>query len=560
MKYLLTGVAAIAMLTACGQKDKPEEAAAPSGMVFSQEKIPAFKVHKGDSTTAAAALAAMSLETSGAGSVSWDDKQLDGDKAVFTDVTLVAAGDDPDDSDGGMRFDADEDSLDLDGADLKAATLEFDGLAMKDGQASFSRLLMSNVSLVPKDPEDADEGSGTIGSIELVNPSPETAAWVATLFTDGKKSDLPEGAALAFDHFAVNDIDFQIHEDEGDQGAFTVKGIEVTGLKDQKAALIKLDNMVFDLAEASDGTTMKMNFGKLEMRGADLKTLTGATEEATDPEDVSNMMSLASQDPANPGYESLEVDAFSMDLAGVKVDLPKLVSAVGHDKKNDVVAVRTDPFTVSLSTGEGQYGEELGSQLALLGYEKVELTGSGYQTYDPSADLTTYVAGKNYWELKDGFRVDFSMKYAGAKAMAAAEQTQSLDANPTAALDSALENMVLHNFELKLDDNGFVDRAFSAYAAQTGEDPQAARNMVSSYLAMAPLMAAGTGIDAELLTEASASLSSFITDPKTLTIKLAPPEPLALSTLANLEDPSSITKASLGFEASNDGAGKKEEK
>ena len=76
-------------------------------------------------------------------------------------------------------------------ADLKAAKMEFEGLAMKDGQATFSRLLMSDVSLVSTDPEEAENGSGKIGSIELVNPSPEMAAWVASLFSEEDVADLP---------------------------------------------------------------------------------------------------------------------------------------------------------------------------------------------------------------------------------------------------------------------------------------------------------------------------------------------------------------------------------
>ena len=553
MKYLLTGVAAIAMLTACGEKDKPGTAEAPSGIVFSESKIPEYKVQNGDAGSAPAALAAMALETSGAGNVSWGKKEVKGDKAVFTDVTLVSAGDDPDGSDGGMSFDADEDAFDLDGADLKAAKLEFDGLGMKDGKASFSRLVMSDVTLVPTDPEEADNGSGKIGSIELVNPSPETAAWVAGLFAGAEKEDLPKGDALAFDHWAMNDIDFRIDEPEGDKGTFSVKTVEVTGLKDSKAALMKLGGMAFDMTDQAEGTDMTINLGSIEMRGADLKLLSEASEDATDPEDVSRMMNLSQQDPANPGYESLSIDGFDMDLAGVKISLPKLVSAVGHDKKNSVVAVKTEPFKVSLTTGEGKYGEQLGSQLAVLGYETVELNGEGYQTYEPEADLTTYVKGKNYWELKDGFRVDFSMKYAGAREMALAEQSQaqSYDIDPTAVLGNTLDKMVLHNMEFAIDDDGFLNRALNAYAAQSGEDPQVVRNQLTGLLAMAPMMAGGTGIDAELISEASAALSSFVTSPKTLTIKLAPAEPLAMSALAEMEDPSMITKEKLGFAASN---------
>ena len=548
MKYLLTGVAAITMLTACGQKDKPNDAAESSGVVFSESKLPAISVHKGDAATAAAALAAMSLETSGSGNVTWDSRELKGDKAVFTGVTLVSAGDDEDDGEG-MSFDADEDSLDLDGADLKAKKLEFEGLAMKDGKPTFGRILMSDVALVPTDPEEAENGSGNIGSIELVNPSPETAAWVGALFSEDEAPDLPEGDALAFDLWAVKDVDFRIDDPDGENGTFSIADIEVTGLKEQTATLMKLDGMKFDLTDPAEDTNMKLNLGSIEMRGADLGLLTDASGDAGAPEE---MMSLAAQDPANPGYESLMINGFDMDMAGVKIDLPKLVSAVGRNKKDGTVAVKTEPFKVLLTTDEGKYGEQLAGQLAMLGYEKLELTGAGYQTYEPGTDLTTYVKGQNYWELKDGFRVDFGMQYAGAKAMAEAEQASKLSADPTAVLGDTFDKMVLHGFDFSLDDNGFMDRAFNAYAAQSGQDPQEVRNQLTGLLAMAPMMMAGSGVDPELLSEASTALSSFVSDPKTLTIKLAPAEPLAMSTLATMEDPSALNKAALGFSATNE--------
>ena len=57
-------------------------------------------------------------------------------------------------------------------------------LAMQEGAPSFSRILLSDMTFVPTDPEAAENGSGKIGSIELVNPSPETAGWVASLFSE----------------------------------------------------------------------------------------------------------------------------------------------------------------------------------------------------------------------------------------------------------------------------------------------------------------------------------------------------------------------------------------
>ena len=539
MKYLLTGVAAITMLTACGQKDKPDDAAVPSGIVFSESEIPSYSVHKGDAGSAAAALAAMSLETSGSGNVTWDKRALNGDKAVFTGVTIVTSAYEADDED---------EISELDGADLTVATLELDGLAMLDGEPSFSRILLNDITFVPTDPDEAENGSGKIGSIDLVNPSPETANWVASLFSEDEVPDLPEGDALAFDHWAVKDVDFRIDDPDGEEGTFTIGTIEVTGLKEQAAALMKLDGLTFDMFDPVEDTKMKLNLASIEMRGADLGLLTDASEDAADPEEVSQMMNLAGQDPANPGYESLTLNGFDMDMAGVKIDLPKLVSAVGRDKKNGVVAVKTEPFKVSLTTDEGKYGEQLAGQLAMLGYQELELSGAGYQTYDEASDLTTYKKGENFWELKDGFRIDFGAQYAGAKAMAEADASD----DPADMLGDTLDNMIIHNMELSIDDDGFMDRAFNAYAAQSGQDPQEIRNQLTGLLAMAPMMAAGSGIDPELLTEASTALSSFVTSPKTLTIKLAPAEPLAMSTLADMEDPSALTKEKLGFSAANE--------
>jgi hypothetical protein len=119
-------------------------------------------------------------------------------------------------------------------------------------------------------------------------------------------------------------------------------------------------------------------------------------------------------------------------------------------------------------------------------------------------------------------------------------------------MQEALDKLLVHNFQLSLDDDGFVNRAFNAYAAQSGEDPQQLRSQAAGMMAMMPMMAAGAGIDPELASEASAALSSFLTDPKTLTISVAPLTPLRVADFAEMEDPSALTKTALGFSATNE--------
>ena len=98
-----------------------------------------------------------------------------------------------------------------------------------------------------------------------------------------------------------------------------------------------------------------------------------------------------------------------------------------------------------------------------------------------------------------------------------------------------------------------LNRALNAYAAQSGEDPAAVRSQLSGMFAMAPLFAAGTGIDTVVITELATALSSFVTEPKTLTITLPPKEPIKAQTFVDaVEDPAKkLTKDTLGFSAGN---------
>ena len=511
MKYLLTGVAAIAMLTACGDKDKPVDGA---GSEYATDAAKDVKARKGDPATAPQALAAFALDEADDSRISFGSSTLNGDKAVFTDVTLLA-GDD-------VGSDGDEDGTHLDGADVKAKKLEFDGLAMIDGKASFSRMVMSDISLVPTDP--------------------------------AEPADMPTGEALSFDLWTMNDMNMQIDEDDGESGTFLVDTISVSGMKNQKAAQMMLKGLKFDMFDPEDDMTVKANLSNVDIRGFDWSVFAPAEGDSLEDSFESGFMAgMNPKDPANPGYKSINLKDLNFDVSGVNFDMPSLVSNVSHDKQGRAVKVITEPVKMVLNAGDGELGQQLGTQLATLGYEKLELTMASEQAYDPDADVVTLEKGKNYWELKDGFRLNFGAKYEGASAMAAAQAEQDMDsADPSAMLGEVMEKLTLHSIDLSLDDDGIVDRAFNAYAAQSGEDPQQLRNQTAGLLAMAPMMASGSGIDMELATEASTALSSFITDPKTLTISLNPATPIKMSTFAEMEDPSTLTKSSLGFSASNE--------
>ncbi|WP_373009135.1 hypothetical protein [Hyphomonas sp.] len=551
MKYLLTGVAALALLTACGDKNKDQDGASQAGIEYSQDKTKKIKLRKGDPATAGQVLSAMSLTQSGAGRVSFASSDIKGAKAVFKDVTLLSSDDD---SVEGVSLDDDDGELHLKGADLKAGTMEFEGLGMIDGQPNFSRVVLSDITFVPKNPEEV-HGSSKIKSMELVNPSPETAAWIASLFGKGEAVDMPEGKALSFDLWSMNDVNFQIDEEEGQKGAFLVSSVEMLGLKDEKVARMAMKGLSLDLTDPKDDTDLTASLGGVDIRGANLGMFNDMANGEAAKGMQSGLFEMLQNDPANPGYDSVSIDDLKVAISGASFDMPKLSSKVTRDKKGRAVKVATDPFKMTLGTGEGELGEKFGSQLALLGYEKLELSGQGEQTYDPDKDMVTIAKGKNFWKLDDGFRLDFSGKYEGASAVAAAQaktMAEEGQSDPGALMQDALDKLLVHNFQLSFDDDGFANRAFNAYAAQSGEDPQQLRSQTAGMMAMMPMMAAGAGIDPELASEASAALSSFLTDPKTLTISVAPLTPLRVADFAEMEDPSVLTKTALGFSATNE--------
>lgn len=584
MKYMLTGMIALTLLTGCGQKDKAGAGASPASVVFSASDLPDVSLRKGDPDTAGAALSALSLAESGSGRLSFAGSDVSGDKAVFTDVRLSipemgepgipASPSDEELADLFAFMDMDGDGFSDDGSGttidtlryemqvpgtepsappvVKAAKLEFEGLGVFDGAANFALMKFSDVTITAAEGGE-DQSNGKIASIELMNPSPETAAWVASLLGKGDPAPFPEGKALSFDRWLVNGVDINVVDASG-TGSFSIGSLHISDLKEEKAGLMGLSNLKFDFLEAA-GSDVKVSLEGFGVKGINYGLFSDAVAAGVGAvADPAALTSAIQADPANPGYDALSLKALKADIVGASVDMPVLTSSVSRDGQGRATKVVTDPFSVTIGARNNPDGEQFAGALATMGYETLVFSGQGESLYDPDADLVTLVKGKNFWKLNDGFKLDLSGKYAGTKAIAAA-QASSLDAasDPTVMLDSLMESLVVHSFELSLDDDGIVDRAFNAYAAQSGEDPAAVRSQLSGVFAMAPMFASGTGIDATVVTELATALSSFIAEPKTLTISLAPATPLKaqafVDAASNPANP--LTKEALGFSAGN---------
>ncbi|MFN7055388.1 hypothetical protein [Hyphomonas sp.] len=474
----------------------------------------------------------MSLSSSGEGRVQYTNSNISGDKATFSNVTLSSPA---------LSRDSGWDEPPV----VTAETLEFDGLGMFNGQANFGLMRLNNIRITPA-PDAEDQTSGTIKYIELINPSAETAAWVASLFGQGEPADFPEGAALSFDRWAVGDVNLTVDDASG-TGRFTLASFYIASLGLEKSGKVGLSDLVFTFAgeEESDVNVRLEGFG---VSGIDYGLLLAAANSSEDPMAISSALQA---DPSNPGFDAISIRGFKADVAGAAIDLPRMTSAVSRDPQGRATRFKTDPFTISLAARDNPDGEELAAMLAMLGYEAMQMRIASDQAYDPETDILSLAKDANFIELVDGFRLDFGAKYAGSRALAAASAFAETD--PDAVLASVMSDLKFFELSLVLKDNGFFNRALNAYGTMSGEDPQQVRQMMVGALAFAPMFASGTGIDAPVVTELAGALSSFVQDPKTLSIRFAPATPLTPQVLIDASaDPSfKLTKETLGFSADN---------
>lgn len=526
MKYLLSGVAALAVLTGCGN-DGGDVADKPLGEV---------SLRAGDPAEADAALAAMSLANSGDGLVVYGNKSVDGAKATFSDVTI--AGDDA-------------------GA-MKAGSLVFDGLDMVDGKASFSKMTLSNISLQDEEMED---GSISVGTMEVINPTPELASWLAAqLGASDASAPFPGAEQIGFDAWSIKDVSAAF-DDADATGTFSIASFEVRDLKDQKAARAMLNDVKFDVLDEDSGTPVKMSLGSLNMSGVDLRFIEAIQQNIGNEEQMAQaIMQTVYEKPMEPGYDKVTMDNLSVDAAGASFKMPSLDASVERNAAGQPVKFVTKPFTMTLDADPdgGEAGAGLAQALSMVGYESVELKGEGVSTYDPENDIVSFAAKDNYFELVDGAKFSYGGKVEGYAAYNKEvmssfdfeEMAEGAEPDPM-AFQEAMNKLVFHNFELSIDDDSLVDRIFNAVAAQSGEDPEQMRQQAAMMMGMAPMMAQGSGVDMDIVTELATAVSAFITDPGTLTIKLNPNEPLSAQTLSSMEDPSMLTKEYLGFSATH---------
>ena len=544
MKHLFLSAAAMALLAACGGSDNGDvtgditgagEAAVKSAE-SAIEDLGKITLRKGDASKASEALAAMSLNESGAGRLDFAGSDANGAAANFDNLTFSIP---------------DEDTS------FTIAKMQFDGLDMTETGATFAKLSLSDITIAPGEDEDT-QGEITIGGMELINPSPALAAWVASLNGQGEPGPFPAGEDLSFDRWSLSDVDMRIEESDGDVN-FALESIELGGVDASEMAVAAISGIKVD--GMAEGTPFNMNLGSMSMVGANINFLEAMRDNAGDEEEMAAaIMSTMYQNPMDPGYDSIIIDDFAFDAGGVDFAMPSLNASVERNADGQPVKYVTQPYTMTLKANAdgGEPGSQLAGALGMVGYESLELSGAGVSDYDPETDTVSFETGSNYLKLKDGFEMRFGGELEGYSAYAQSfanmdfEEMMEGGEPDEQMMQDAVSQLKLHGFTLQLTDDSIVDRLFNLAAAQSGEDPEQLRTQVIAMTAMAPMMAAESGIDMEIVSDTVTAIQGFMQEPGTLTLSLKPEQPLSMESIAAMEDPSQLTKSYLGFSATHE--------
>lgn len=522
MKHLMLGAAALALLAGCNGNDTP---ATPTTTLAD------LVVRDGDPAKAGDALAAMALSEGSTGVLTAAERNVSGDDATFTNVTIT--GED----------------------DLQIGSLVFEGLNMEGDVATFGKMTFSDIEIQP----DGEDSTVKVGQIELINPSPELSGWLAATL-NGQEAPFPSVDDISFGSASISGISADIDDADMD-GSFGLGKFEIRDMADLKAARFMIEGITFDGVNPADGMDFTAKLDEMSMLNVDAKYLK-AIEDNFGDEDamMSAIMDAVYEDPMEPGYDSFALKGFDMNLAGAMVKMDSLTSFIERNSAGQPVKYITNPYTISIDADAdgGEAGMGLLQGLSVLGYERLVLKGESVSDYDPDQDIMSFDAKNSYVELEDGARFSMGGKMGGiadySRKMGTAMDFEALAAGAEPdpdAMNEAIGALTIYDFTLEIDDEGLVDRAINAAATSQNQDPAQLKSQISMMLGMAPMMAGEIpGLDMALLTDTTGALSKFIADPGTLTISMEPKQPLSVASIIENPDPAAYTKDSLGYSVS----------
>ena len=510
-------------LGACSPKDKGKSATksaaakmlgltAPGDEVFARHfNVPDRNVGESEAEQALAALGLLNPSKEG---LNWAAK--DGAAGNYTYNNLSA------ESDEGM-------------VTVSAAKLY--GAHMDGETASFDRADFEGVKIYNED----EDVTMTVDALSIVRPSPAMAkSIVAALSELSEIDDLDESFEdkdMGFGAMALNNVKVESPEANGSINSLVWGTDEETKLSDMK--LEGLNFKIMPKNEDDYGTMTLKQVSVTELNTELYKNHFGTTGLSQNP--------FGSVGLWGKTFDTFKLEELDFDSTAFSFKTKGIEGKAKQKGEVTTIVQATEPMIVKIKepkdTGGSFQQRQAYEAFAELGFDEMVFQSSQTSVMDTGKDLIDVKEGS--FTLKDGFDISYNYQFGGADTAMKTLNAAAGSRNQDAAMD-ALKTMTLNGFELRLEDNSIIDRAFNLAAKMQGSSAGALRTQAKLGLRLAPL--AAQGVEGEMLGAVAGALSEFIDGDKTLSLIMSPKEPLPLASLAELKK-GSMTFEELGFSA-----------
>jgi hypothetical protein len=355
---------------------------------------------------------------------------------------------------------------------------------------------------------------------------------IAVPFSAARAADPPEVASRLKEVFASRGADIQWKSISGDDASMVLSGVTVgvpgkdrrTDIGDVTLTGVSEDNGAYVIGRTTlPAYKVEREGATVSLSGVSVSGLRLPPSDATDPMD-----SLVMYDKAEIGEVSVMREGREVfDLANFHVDITR---PQGEDplKFNG----GADSFTADLSDMDDPESQ---AAIKALGYEHLAgsfATAGSWQPRTGEGSLDSYS-----FTVKNAGTLDISVK-AGGLTPEFVRSLQAIRGNiakapagekwqPLTAMRALLEQLSLVGASIDFRDDSLTGKILDYVAAEQGVD----RAKIIARAKQTLPLALMTLNDPEAADEAEAALSGFLDDPKNLTIRAEPPNPVPLRDL-----------------------------
>jgi hypothetical protein len=455
------------------------------------------------------ALAAFGLAEQGR--ITWESQSQDGARFTFEGVRI----DDPDGVLTAERLVLDEPALSEDGP-------VFGRFELRDAQVS-----------------EAEDGlTARFETLLIVDAGPEVAEAVAAAL-QGRESffDGADPAAGRFGEMRVEALTITGVSETGQPLDLSLASASASGHDGETLEQVRLEALRLETTD-DQGAPVAVSLDRLAADGlaSQLAGLADAGSAPTAP--------LAGALTPNSQYENFSITGLEVRAAGVRIDMPGLSGAVEEAQGRLISRTVMERLSLSADAEGGVQGARFAQALDQLGYDTLEFSLQNAVAYDLQADRIQTIED-NYLRLEDGFTLRFEQVAHGAAAYAQAYadwlESDGAKAGQTPPAE-VFEPLMIERMVVSLEDRSLLDRSLGMLAEMQGVTPEQLRLQAGAYVALGAAFA-GDLVPPQLLRELQGALTGFLGEGGTLTVTLAPEEPVSMSDIVGegvMADPAAM--------------------